>query len=170
MGPMLLADRTDVPANADETIPDAVAASVKDRQAIATNPYPFWAARFWDGMLSSAWLRRAAAESLSRFIRCKSRWRRRFRLASLINSIGRPLQQLVYGRRDRASPGQGCADLHHRSLAQRHHAVARIDGARRPLYVPDDLRVLCAQPLSDFRLVRQASAVSAAHGSGRWTT
>ena len=76
------------------TVPDAQPGKTK----VPTNPYPFWAARFWHGMLAGPWFRLLA--------------RNGFRIhplllplaatisgCTLINSTLRPLERLIFGRR-----------------------------------------------------------------------
>jgi len=73
-------------------------AEPKGKEKVVSNPYRFWAARFWHGMLLSAWWR---------LLR-----RNRFRISlnrvplattisscTVFNSLAKPLQTLIYGRR-----------------------------------------------------------------------
>lgn len=73
-------------------------AEPKGKEKVVSNPYRFWAARFWHGMLLSAWWR---------LLR-----RNRFRISltrvplattisycTIFNSLAKPLQTLIYGRR-----------------------------------------------------------------------
>ena len=73
-------------------------AKPKRKEKLETNPYRFWAARFWHGMLISAWWRLLRKNrfrvSLTRIpLATTISW------CTIFNSLARPVQNLVYGRR-----------------------------------------------------------------------
>jgi hypothetical protein len=95
MGPVLLADQGH--AATDGAAPGSSCRQRERSPTIATNPYPLWAARFWDGMLTGAWLRELRRNHF-RVHPLQLPLATTISFASLFNSVGRPLQQLVFGR------------------------------------------------------------------------
>src|SRR5436190_15005136 len=73
-------------------------ASLKDRpEKIEVHPYRAWAARFWHGMLTSAWLRllarnRFQIHPLRIGLACT------ISFATVVNSLLHPLERLIFGR------------------------------------------------------------------------
>jgi hypothetical protein len=77
--------------------PEMTAGSKTKEAPVELNPYPFWVARFWHGMLFGAWLRlvfrNRARISITRIplaftITC----------ATVLNTVLRPLQELICGK------------------------------------------------------------------------
>lgn len=76
-----------------------MSASVPDKKAnVATNPYQPWAARFWQGMLFSTWVRLVFRNRVRISPR---RWGLAFTCStiSIFNSVCHAIQQLIYARR-----------------------------------------------------------------------
>jgi len=71
----------------------------RDRpEKIEVNPYHLWAARFWHGMTAGVWFPLLARNRFRVHPKC---WGLAFTIsfASIINSLLRPLEQVIYGRR-----------------------------------------------------------------------
>ena len=72
--------------------------TVPGREKLVTNPYPFWAARFWHGMLTGPWFR-LLAKNRFRIHPFKMPLAITLSAVSLLNSALRPLQQAILGRK-----------------------------------------------------------------------
>lgn len=72
-------------------------AKTTKQKAVEVNPYRFWAARFWHGMLFSSWMRlvkrNGARISISRLPLAAT-----ITMATILNSLCRPLQEVIYRR------------------------------------------------------------------------
>ena len=142
------------------TLPRASSADPNSAEQIGGYGDHWWYPRFWYGMATPA---TSGCWSQNRFQIAPDAdgpWRRASAWPACSTRSLWLIQEIRWGRRIARHATPGRPDLRDRPLAVRHHAAARVAGARPAAHLSRHVRLLRAEPFSGLGLVDAAAAVA----------